>query len=214
MFYCFSAPSNAFWMAYGLDNSISLRLVLEVNWSPGRDLAGKEDTRFISELLPGCWLFRLFRIWMVVGISYLVVSMTVDPNPMGLQMMMLPGNARKVGEWSLGPDVLLFRSCLNERAFWVDLLGRIAVESLTIYIWLVIDWLPKTFMSIKACSWIIKVLSIGKNTSKSIYNIRSHLLGTIAPQPPKICRRSDPLRGDQSGLFVLSNAPGPSMACS
>lgn len=98
MFYCFSAPSNAFWMAYGLDNSISLRLVLEVNWSPGRDLAGKEDTRFISELLPGCWLFRLFRIWMVVGISYLVVSMTVDPNPMGLQMMMLPGNARKVGE--------------------------------------------------------------------------------------------------------------------
>lgn len=36
-----------------LDNSISLRLVLGVNWSPGRDLAGKEETRTISELLPG-----------------------------------------------------------------------------------------------------------------------------------------------------------------
>ena len=37
-------------------------------------------------------------MWMVIGLSYLVISMTVDPNPMGLQMMMLPGNARRVEE--------------------------------------------------------------------------------------------------------------------
>lgn len=51
-----------------------------------------------------------------------VVSMTVDPNPMGLQMMglqmMMPlGNVRRVEEWSSWPDVLLFRSCLQRTRF-------------------------------------------------------------------------------------------------
>ncbi|OQD63580.1 hypothetical protein PENPOL_c009G06579 [Penicillium polonicum] len=46
-----------------------------------------------------CGSFGSFGgMWMVVRLSYLVIFMTVDPNPMGLQMMMLPGNARRVEE--------------------------------------------------------------------------------------------------------------------
>ena len=50
-------------------------------------------------------------------------------------MIMLLGNARKVEELSLRPDLLLFCSCLNERALGLELLGRIAVRlALRIYV--------------------------------------------------------------------------------
>ena len=65
---------------------------------------------------------------MVVALSYLGVSMVVDPNPMGLQMIMLLGDARKDEERSLRPDFLLLCSCLDERALCLELLGRIAAR--------------------------------------------------------------------------------------